>query len=220
MNAQHTLFGSLLLAGALAACGGGGAAPSSAAPASAPASAAAKPSAAASVAAKPATGAASSSAKPAASAAASAKPAASGSAAAKPAASGSAAKPAPSIAPATTVATLKVTANPTLGSILTDGNGRTLYTFAPASDPASKDATKCPAACLGPWPPFLTTDVPTAPTGVTGKLGVVTRTDFNVKQVTYNDMPLYYFVQDTAAGDAKGQNSKGFNGDWQVVKTS
>ena len=220
MATRHTLFGSLLLAGALAACGGGAAAPSSAAPAS---TAAAKPSVAAS---KPAASTAAS-AKPAASGAASAKPAASGgaaasgSAAAKPAASGSAAaKPAPSVVPATKVATVKVADNPTLGKILTDGEGMTLYSFAPASDPASKDATKCATACLGPWPPFLTTDAPAAPSGVTGKFGIVTRTDYPVKQVTYNDMPLYYFVQDKAPGDAKGQNSKGFNGNWQVIKAS
>jgi len=193
-----------MLASLLAACGGGTAAPSSAAPASvAPAaSAASKPSTAAS--------------SPAA-----AKPAVSGSASAKPAAGGSAAaKPAPSLAPPTTAASLKVAANPTLGNILTDGAGKTLYTFAPASDPSSKDATKCATACLRPWPPVLTTTVPAAPAGVTGTLGVITRTDFNVKQVTYNGMPLYRFIQDTAPGDAKGQGSKGFGGNWQTIKTS
>jgi predicted lipoprotein with Yx(FWY)xxD motif len=122
--------------------------------------------------------------------------------------------------PATTVATVKVTNNATLGDILTGGVGRTLYSFAPSCDPASKDPTKCATACLLPRPPFLTAATPTAPPDVTGKFGTVTRTDFNVKQVTYNDMPLYYFVQDTAPGDAKGRDSKGFKGDWQVVKTS
>ena len=162
----------------------------------------------------------------AASTSAAAKPAASGataagSASAKPAASGSAAaKPAPSLVAATAAATLKVAANATLGNILTDGNGKTLYSYAPASDPASKDATKCATACLGPWPPLLTTDAPAAPAGVTGKLGLITRTDFNVKQVTYADMPLYTFVMDTAPGDAKGQGSKGFGGNWSTIKTS
>jgi len=224
MTTRHTLLGSLLLAGTLAACGGGSAAPSSAAPASV---AAAKPSTAASASAKPAASAAAS-AKPAASgaASASAKPAASGAASAKPAASGgaasgsAAAKPAPSLVPATTVATLKITPGTSQGSILTDDKGKALYSFDEASTPASKDATKCTAGCLTAWPPLLSSDAPTAPAGLTGKFGVITRTDFNVKQVTYNDMPLYYFIQDTAAGDAKGQNSKGFGGNWQVIKGS
>jgi predicted lipoprotein with Yx(FWY)xxD motif len=49
-------------------------------------------------------------------------------------------------------------------------------------------------------------------------LGIITRTDQPVKQVTYNDAPLYFFVQDQAPGDTKGQGSKGFGGNWMVVK--
>jgi predicted lipoprotein with Yx(FWY)xxD motif len=33
-------------------------------------------------------------------------------------------------------------------------------------------------------------------------------------QVTYNGLPLYYYVQDSAAGDANGQ---GVGGAWYVV---
>jgi predicted lipoprotein with Yx(FWY)xxD motif len=198
-----TFTASLLLAGALAACGGG-TAPASSAPA------ASKPAAASVAASKPAAASVAAS-KPAASAAASAKPAASGSAAAKPV---------PSIAAATKAATVKVTANSTLGNILTDGDGRTLYTFDVLDTPASKDPSKCAAACLGPWPPFLSTTAPAAPSGVTGTLTLIARTDINpgVQQVAYNGNPLYYFVQDQAPGDAKGQDSKGFNGNWQTIK--
>ncbi len=216
MNYRTGILGTLVLAGALAACGGGAAAPSSPAPAIA--SAAAKPASAAaatSASAKPAaaaSGAASAAAKPAAATSASAKPAASG------AAGSAAAKPAPSIVPATALAVLKVTNNAAQGNILTDDKGKTLYSFDEASSPASKDATKCTGACLGAWPPLLSTDVPATPPGVSGKLGIITRTDVAVKQVTYNDMPLYYFVQDTQPGDAKGQGVKGFNGNWQVIK--
>jgi predicted lipoprotein with Yx(FWY)xxD motif len=116
---------------------------------------------------------------------------------------------------------LKTMNNATLGNILADDKGKTVYTFDVATAPAAKDPSKCTGACLGPWPPVLSSDVPTAPAGVTGKFALITRADANnVKQVTFNDLPLYYFVQDTAPGDAKGQNSKGFNGNWQVVKAS
>jgi predicted lipoprotein with Yx(FWY)xxD motif len=201
------LLGSLLLAGTVAACGGGGTS---------------SPSPAASVAAsKPAASLAAS--KPAASVAASAKPAGSAGASAKPAASGSAgaaAKPAPSIAPATKAATVKITANATLGNILTDGDGKTLYAYDDPTTPAGKDPTKCSGACLGPWPPFLSTTAPAAPSGVTGTFTLVARTDIGpgVQQVAYNGAPLYYFVQDQAPGDAKGQGSKGFGGNWMVIK--
>jgi predicted lipoprotein with Yx(FWY)xxD motif len=233
MKHRETLLGSLVVAGLLAACGGGAATPSTAAPSSAAAkpsaaasiaasaSAAAKPaaSAAASASAKPAASAAAS-AKPAASAAASAKPAASTAASAKPAASGSAAaKPAPSIAAATAVETLKLT-DSSLGKVVTDDEGKTMYSFTLATDPASKNAASCTGACLGAWPPVVSTEAPKAPAGLTGTLGIITRTDVNVKQVTYNDMPLYYFVQDKAPGDVKGQGVTGFNGNWQAIKAS
>jgi predicted lipoprotein with Yx(FWY)xxD motif len=230
MKHRETLLGSLVVAGLLAACGGGAATPSTAAPSSA----AAKPSAAASIAAsasaaaKPAaSAAASASAKPAASAAASAKPAASAAASAKPAAStaapaasgSAAAKPAPSIAAATAVETLKLT-DSSLGKVVTDDEGKTMYSFTLATDPASKNAASCTGACLGAWPPVVSTEAPKAPAGLTGTLGIITRTDVNVKQVTYNDMPLYYFVQDKAPGDVKGQGVTGFNGNWQAIKAS
>ena len=47
-------------------------------------------------------------------------------------------------------------------------------------------------------------------------LGTTTRTD-GAKQVTYNGHPLYYFVNDKAAGDARGQGINRFGGGWYVV---
>jgi predicted lipoprotein with Yx(FWY)xxD motif len=38
-----------------------------------------------------------------------------------------------------------------------------------------------------------------------GTLGVTERTD-GTYQVTYNDMPLYYWIKDVVPGDATGQN--------------
>jgi len=95
-----------------------------------------------------------------------------------------------------------------------DSAGKTLYTF----DGQTTDPLKCTTACLSAWPPLLSTQAPAVPSGVNGKLGLVTRSDINVQQVTFNDMPLYYFVQDQAPGDTKGQGVKGFNGNWMVVK--
>jgi len=117
--------------------------------------------------------------------------------------------------PATTAATVKTAASSTLGTILVDGaTGKTLYTF----DGQTTDPLKCNVACLRPWPPFLSTTAPAAPAGFSPKLGLVTRTDVKVQQVTVDNMPLYFFIQDQAPGDTKGQGSKGFGGNWQVVK--
>ncbi|HLQ36053.1 MAG TPA: hypothetical protein VK457_25465 [Chloroflexota bacterium] len=123
--------------------------------------------------------------------------------------------------PATTTVMLKLMDNATLGKILADDKGKTIYTFDEATTPAAKDPSKCTGACLGAWPPVLSADVPQAVPGLTGKFALITRADANnVKQVTLNDLPLYYFIMDTQSGDAKGQNSKGFGGNWQVVKGS
>ena len=93
--------------------------------------------------------------------------------------------------------------NKTLGTILVDGNGMTLYIF--TKDSAGKSA--CTGACAQKWPALTVKDMsatPKAGDGVTGKLGVMQRDDGSF-QVTYNDMPLYYYAQDKQAGDAAGQ---------------
>ena len=50
-------------------------------------------------------------------------------------------------------------------------------------------------------------------------LGTTTRTDGKV-EVTYAGHPLYYFVQDKAPGDTKGQGINGFGGLWWVLGPS
>src|SRR5579884_305651 len=201
----------------LAACGGGGAAPSSAPPAASvkPAASVASAKPAASASAKPA---ASASAKPAASAAASAKPAASGAAAsAKPGG------PRPSFAAASAGAavsgtiTFKVTNNAKIGgNILTDDQGWTVYQWDGDTTPGQ---SKCMDQCLTAWPAVSSAQAPMAPAGFTGRFALITRSD-NVKQVTLNDKPLYYFSRDTQPGDANGEGSTGFGAPWHVVKAS
>jgi len=104
----------------------------------------------------------------------------------------------------------------TLGTILVDQSGLTLYRYTP--DGTGK--TTCTGACATAWPPLV---LPTAATHLTGKdgvttseLGTITRPG-GAKQVTFKGMPLYRFAGDTAAGQTKGQ---GVAGAWFVVSTS
>jgi predicted lipoprotein with Yx(FWY)xxD motif len=59
----------------------------------------------------------------------------------------------------------------------------------------------------------------TAGSGVTGKLGTITRSDGSV-QATYNGHPLYTYTADTAPGQANGNGLNVNGGVWHVVTAS
>lgn len=107
------------------------------------------------------------------------------------------------LASAQGTATVQATNNATFGQILADGKGMTLYMYTKDTPGTSN----CYDACATAWPPLTVAQgsQATAGQGVTGKLGTTTRKD-NTLQVTYNDMPLYYWAKDTAAGQATGQD--------------
>lgn len=100
-----------------------------------------------------------------------------------------------------------------LGKILVDAQGRTLYLFAPDKNGTST----CYGSCATYWPPLLTAGKPTAGAGVKSSLlGMTTRKD-GKHQVTYNGHPLYTYVGDSAAGKTKGEGLNLSGGLWWVV---
>ena len=102
-------------------------------------------------------------------------------------------------------------ADSTLGQILSDGDGNTVYLFTPDS----ANTSTCATGCIDTWPPVSPADGASvsAGDGVTATLGTITRDDGTV-QVTVNELPIYYFAGDTAAGQTNGQN---VGGKWYVV---
>jgi predicted lipoprotein with Yx(FWY)xxD motif len=128
--------------------------------------------------------------------------------AATAATTGTAASGTPAAAGATTV---KIAAAGSLGNILTDASGMTLYTFKNDVAGNGKSAAEALAAA---WPPLTATGTPAKPAGLTGDLAVITRNDGKT-QVTYKGLPLYFYVQDKAPGDTKGQ---GVGGVWFVAQ--
>ena len=97
-----------------------------------------------------------------------------------------------------------------LGDVLVDAEGRTLYLFTKDSDGESA----CSDGCAATWPPLIADD-PTAGEGVDGtKLSTITRDD-GAKQVAYDGKPLYRYAPDTKAGDVNGQ---GVGGVWFALK--
>lgn len=109
----------------------------------------------------------------------------------------------------TTGAEVKTSSKEGLGTFLVDAKGMTLYLYTKDSPGVSV----CKDACLDAWPPLLANGEPQAGEGVTGSLGTITRDDGSV-QVTYNDLPLYYYITDVNPGDTTGQ---GVGGVWYVV---
>jgi len=118
--------------------------------------------------------------------------------------------PTPTSTTTTTVVTpaVSVGTNATLGSVLVAANGMTLYTF----NKDTAGVSNCTGQCLVDWPAYspVAGVALTAGRGITGTLATITRTDNGATQLTYKGMPLYFFVQDNAAGDATGQNQDGF----------
>ncbi|HEY3015095.1 MAG TPA: hypothetical protein VGJ41_08295 [Nocardioides sp.] len=106
--------------------------------------------------------------------------------------------------------TIKIS-DTSLGPVLTDGAGMTLYLYTPDSGGKSV----CEAACLAAWPALE--GKPAAGDGVDAALiGTITRDD-GATQATYSGHPLYYYADDSSAGDVNGQQTGGV---WYAVSAS
>jgi predicted lipoprotein with Yx(FWY)xxD motif len=104
------------------------------------------------------------------------------------------------------------TASNSLGTILVDSQGMTLYHL---SGEQNGKFICTSAACVGVWHPLIAPSGG-APGGV-GSLGTVKRPEGTV-QVTYKGTPLYTFTGDQQAGETKGQGIKDV-GTWSAVTT-
>lgn len=91
------------------------------------------------------------------------------------------------------VAKVQVSTDATLGKVLTDSAGRTLYFY-------SKDAgdtSTCTGGCLAAWPLFYSAELNLTDTSLhTSDFATIVRRD-GLKQTTYKGWPLYYYVKDT-----------------------
>jgi predicted lipoprotein with Yx(FWY)xxD motif len=116
-------------------------------------------------------------------------------------------------APASGAATVVGTRASSLGSILVDGRGRTLYLF--EKDRGTTSA--CDGSCAAIWPPLTTTTAPRAGTGAAAaRLGTARRADGTLG-VTYAGHPLYLYAGDAKPGDATGQGVDQFGAEWYVL---
>jgi predicted lipoprotein with Yx(FWY)xxD motif len=114
--------------------------------------------------------------------------------------SGTAATAAPTTAAAKAAGgTTVAVASSTLGDILVDGDGRTLYAFTKDKG----DQSVCSGDCATSWPAL--TGTATAGTGVQASLLSTSMQANGKSQVTYGGKPLYHFAGDAKSGDTNGQ---------------
>ena len=103
-----------------------------------------------------------------------------------------------------------------LGSILVNTKGRTLYLF--MKDKPGKSS--CSGACAANWPPYLTTGRPTAGPGIKASLLGTTKRSDGKLQVTYARHPLYMFKFDAGPGSTRGENVEAFGAEWYVLSAN
>jgi predicted lipoprotein with Yx(FWY)xxD motif len=105
------------------------------------------------------------------------------------------------------------TAKTSLGRVLVDARGRTLYLF----EKDRKGESTCSGQCASFWPPLIANGKPRAEGGTKASLIGTTRRADGRRQVTYNHHPLYRFVKDTKRGQTNGEGVNAFAAKWYVV---
>jgi predicted lipoprotein with Yx(FWY)xxD motif len=121
-------------------------------------------------------------------------------------------------APAAHGVTIASASVPGIGTILVNGQGRTLYLL--TAEQGGKLTCTDANGCTAVWPD---TELPaginsaTAGAGVQASmLGTIANPAGNL-YVTYAGWPLYTFSHDTAAGQANGEGIVSFGGTWEVL---
>jgi predicted lipoprotein with Yx(FWY)xxD motif len=109
---------------------------------------------------------------------------------------------------------IRSTTNATLGTILVNPAGATLYRFTADRNGQSS----CTGGCSQVWPAFTVPagSQPKGASGLVGVFGTSKRAD-GTTQVTYNGSPLYTYSGDKTVGSTAGQ---GIAGMWFVVNVS
>jgi len=107
--------------------------------------------------------------------------------------------------------TIRVTAT-SLGTVLSDGQGTTLYYF--ARDIPASGASSCTGQCAAIWPVFSANAIVVSPPLAATDFSSFTRND-GMSQTAYRGFPLYYFQADLGAGSVNGD---GVTGNWFVIR--
>jgi predicted lipoprotein with Yx(FWY)xxD motif len=109
-------------------------------------------------------------------------------------------------------------AHTSLGPILVDGSGSTLYLF--TRDRRHKDKCAGVSGCLGVWPALTTSEKPVA--GPKLRRSLLGTIEFHgaVRQVTYAGHPLYTYSLDFGPRSTLYVGSYEYGGSWYAVNAA
>jgi predicted lipoprotein with Yx(FWY)xxD motif len=112
--------------------------------------------------------------------------------------------------------TVRAFKSSSFGMVLVAANGHMLYRYTPDSKGVNRCSSN--ATCTRFWLALLVKAgvKPTVGSGASASLLGTIKAAHGMAQVTYAGFPLYFFADDKAAGQTKGQ---GFGGKWYVVNT-
>lgn len=105
-------------------------------------------------------------------------------------------------------------AHTSLGNILVDGKGMTVYLL--TSD--KPNDSKCNSSCLALWPLVPSTQTKHA-SGITAKIGHTASTS-GTQMATVGGWPLYTYISDKKPGQVTGEGVASFGGTWYAVSPS
>ena len=121
----------------------------------------------------------------------------------------------------TSAVTISAKSVPGVGTVLVNGQGRTLYLL--NSEKGGKITCTDANGCTKIWPD---TELPKGMTaakagsGVQASLLATVKGDSGALYVTYNGWPLYTFSGDSGSGAAHGQGITSFGGTWYALTSS
>ena len=105
-----------------------------------------------------------------------------------------------------------------LGQILANGSGFTLYMF--SRDHGAHNSCAGIHGCEGVWPALLTRGRPSASSGVRGSLLSTIKLSGGRTQVTYAGHPLYLYRGDSSPADTAYIGTSMFGGSWEAISSS
>jgi predicted lipoprotein with Yx(FWY)xxD motif len=102
-----------------------------------------------------------------------------------------------------------------LGNVLANGRGFTLYTF--TRDGRGRDRCVTVTGCTGVWPVLRTSGSPIAGNGIRRSLLGTIKLPGGTRQVTYAGHPLYTYVGDSGPGETGYVGFHQFGGAWYAI---